>query len=215
MTVGIIVQARMTSKRFPGKVLETLLGKPVLQHVLERVKAVSNADVVVCAYPAADASRPIEDLCKSLNVVTFAGDEHDVLGRYWQAAKANCLDVVMRCTADCPFLNPAACGQVLELLLNDNRLDYASNIYPTRTFPKGLDCEAFTWRCLDSAHKVATDPYDREHVTPYIQRESGFNRGLIKQDVDESEMNLCIDYPEDIDRLEGLIAVGEYDVAKY
>lgn len=199
----------MTSKRFPGKVLAQLAGKPVLQRVLEQVKAVPGADLVICAYPAGEVSRPIEALCKTLDVRTFAGDEHDVLGRYWLAAKENGLDVIMRCTADCPFLEPSLCEKVLKLLLGDKNLDYTSNMYPTRTFPKGLDCEVFTWRCLDLTHASTTQPYDREHVTPYMQRSNAFNRGLISQDFDESEINLCVDYPEDIERIERLGKLSE------
>jgi len=206
--IGVIAQARMTSQRFPGKTIFPLCGKPVLQHVLERANRIEGVDIVICAFPEGEVSDPIRDICRKLDVATFAGPEHDVLKRYWQAANIYELDVIMRITGDCPMINPVVCADVLKLL-QDEGVDYASNVHPSRTFPKGYDCEVFTWECLDATHKLARSKYNREHVTAFMQKHDGIAKALLRQPIDESEVNLCVDFPEDIGRLEALIGANE------
>jgi spore coat polysaccharide biosynthesis protein SpsF (cytidylyltransferase family) len=202
--IAAIVQARMTSHRFPGKVMHPLMGKPVLQHVLRRALAIPSVQKVVCAFPDDEASEPILELCREMRVIAFAGDELDVLSRYYEAAKSCGATVIMRITADCPFIDPFLCELVLKLFEKEN-LDYCSNVHPHRTFPKGLDCEAFTFNCLEAAHSLAVDEYDREHVTPWMQRTPGLLVGNVTCKQDESDANYCIDYPGDIERLEAFV----------
>ena len=204
MITACIIQARMTSRRFPGKSLAILAGKPVLAHVLTRAKKIRGVDKIVCAFPEDDASLPILDLCRGERVIVFAGDEDDVLGRYYEAAKAVNADIIMRITADCPFIDPTICGLLLEKMKKDD-YDYMSNVYPERTFPKGHDCEAFTFNCLEAAYVTAEDPYEREHVTPWMQTTPGINRGALASKTDYSHINYCVDYPEDIKRIEAMI----------
>jgi len=202
--IGIIIQARMTSKRFPGKSMAYLAGKPVLAHVIERCKKVTLADKVVVAMPMDKKSEPMGDLCKELGVEPFYGPEKDVLTRYYLAATCFDLDPIMRITADCPFIDPIVCTEVL-LLLQSAELDYCSNVHPIRTYPKGLDCEAFTFDCLEAAHKLTRHMKHREHVTPFMQRHHDIKRACVRQKFDMSNENWCVDYEEDINRLEGII----------
>ena len=211
MPTGVIIQARMTSSRFPKKVTAMLAGKPVLQHVIERAKQIPGIDMVIVAVPAQEVSIPIYQIANALDVYCASGSETDVLGRYWDAASMYGLttkhSVIMRITSDCPLLSPLVAGEVLTMLkLKD--CDYASNSFPNRTYPKGLDAEAFTWESLDSAHQVATAPYDREHVTPWMQRTSGIKKTCVCQKRNDSEINWCVDYPGDIARLEEVIKAG-------
>jgi len=201
MTVAI-VQARMTSKRFPGKVVAPLLGKPVLQHVLERVKKIGVAKVI-CAFPEDPRSAPILKICRDMHVIAFAGPELDVLERYYLAAESVGADRIMRITADCPFLCPKTCDDVLSLSVKED-LDYCSNVYPERSFPRGLDCEVFTFDALEAAHLNAEDPLYREHVTTWMQRTPGLNIGTVKSKEDNGKLNYCVDYPFDIQRLEAI-----------
>jgi len=179
-------------------------GKPVLEHVLTRAKLISGIDKVVCAFPEDEASLPILNLCREMRVLAFAGDEDDVLGRYQEAAKDVKADIIMRLTADCPFIDPALCELVLEMLKKED-LDYASNVHPTRTFPKGFDCECFTMGCLEAASGEASDPYDREHVTPWMQNNKRLDIGTLAAKVNVSDINYCVDFPEDIKRLEDIL----------
>ena len=207
VTTGIIVQARMGSKRFPGKVLKPLAGKTVLERVLERCALVPFVDTVICCFPAADESIPIYQLCNSLGVACASGSENDVLGRYYDAATMYGIDTIVRITADCPFFDPVVAGEVLALLKAEN-LDYCSNVFPKRTYPKGFDVEAFSYDCLEVAHLLAKKPYDREHCTPFMQRKRGIRRANVRQKINQSELNLCIDFPSDISRIEKMMTDG-------
>ena len=168
MIVACIVQARMTSTRLPGKVMLPLAGEPVIRHVLRRCRKIEGVGRVVLAVPDSPASRPLEAEAMALDIACVRGPEHDVLARFHRAAMLVGADVVVRVTADCPLLDPVLCGDVLRPVL-EGRAAYASNVLP-RGYPKGMDCEAFTFTALNAAYRLATRDYDREHVTPWLQR---------------------------------------------
>jgi spore coat polysaccharide biosynthesis protein SpsF (cytidylyltransferase family) len=208
VTTGIIIQARMGSKRLPGKVLMPLAGKPVLERVIERAKLVPFVDTVIVAFPAMDESIPIYQLCNSLGIACASGSEDDVLGRYFDAATMYGIDTIVRITSDCPFFDPIVAGEVLALLKAEN-LDYCSNVFPKRTYPKGFDVEAFSYDCLEAAHIKAKAPHYREHTTIWMQKTRGIRRANVQQKVDRSGLNLCVDVPPDIERLEKMLAKAE------
>ena len=191
MTVACIVQARMTSTRLPGKMMLSLGGEPCIRHVLRRCQAISGIDVVICAVPEGSASDPIVREAKALKVRISFGPEHDVLGRFKIAAKSVQADVIMRVTGDCPLIDIDVCRRLLWLM--EAGVDYASNVMP-RGFPKGYDCEVFTWTALDLAYVRASTPHDREHVTPWMQR----NLNCVNLPGDgDLELNLCLDTLDD------------------
>lgn len=165
MRVVCIVQARMGSKRFPGKVLFPLNGHTVIGEVLTRCKAIPGVNEVVCAIPLGEAGLRAESekYCR-----VSAGPEDDVLGRYVIAAECFNADIIMRVTGDCPLISPQLCSAVLARR-QFAKADYCSNVHP-RTFTKGLDCEVFTREALNAADTHAKDAYDREHVTPWMVR---------------------------------------------
>ena len=208
MTTGIIIAARMTSHRFPGKPLVPLAGKPVLERVIERAKLVPFVDTVIVAFPADDASIPIYQLCNSLGVACASGSEDDVLSRIYDAATMYGIDTIVRVTGDSPFFDPIVAGEVLALLKAEN-MDYCSNVFPKRTYPKGFDVEAFSYDCLEAAHIKAKAPYYREHCTPWMQKTRGIRRANVQQKVNRSGLNLCVDTKEDIERLEKMLAKAE------
>lgn len=204
--VGVIIQARMTSNRFPGKSMAILHGKPVIQWTMERAKRIrvsakGEKPLVVLAVPDTDESEPMLVLADKLKVENFCGAEFNVLERYYSTARYFRFDYVIRITGDCPFIDPRVCSEVIQLLIW-RKLDYASNCFPERTYPKGLDCEAFTFDALEACQFSAESPYDMEHVTPWLQRTEGIKRACVKQKIDYSHKNWCVDYPEDIKRLE-------------
>ncbi|MBP9829248.1 MAG: aminotransferase class III-fold pyridoxal phosphate-dependent enzyme [Proteobacteria bacterium] len=161
-----LIQARMGSTRFPGKVLELLGTKPVLQWVVEAASRISIIDQVIVVTSDEQGDQKIVDWCQQHLVDVFRGSEGDVLDRFYQAALTHQADVIMRITADCPFLDHHIASQVLALV-STKQADYASNVLPA-TWPDGLDCEAFTFEALKKASINAKKPSDREHVTSYI-----------------------------------------------
>lgn len=168
MTTGVIVQARLGSTRLPGKVLMQMAGRTVLAWVLERCGAIPGIDGVCCAIPDGLADEDVAREARLCGVPVFRGTEHDVLYRYYRAAGAFGFDTVVRVTSDCPLIDPWLCARVLGML-SEGDVDYACNNLPP-SWPHGLDCEALSFDWLARAAKEAEEPYDREHVTPYVRR---------------------------------------------
>lgn len=167
MKTAVIVQARQTSTRLPGKVLLELGGRTVLSHVLERCQAIPGADIVCCAVPEGAEHDAVAQEAEACGAVVVRGPLDDVLARYLISAKAVGADVIMRITSDCPLIDPDLCGRVLAAVVGGGA-EYASNNMPP-SYPHGLDCEAFTYGLLTRAHNEAVTTEEREHVTPFIR----------------------------------------------
>lgn len=211
----IIVQARMGSKRFPGKILAPFLpafpggpDMPVLWHVLKRCLAVPKVYEVILATPYSAIHQEAWDLAIELGCGWSApkSNENDVLDRYYKTAKAADLgggDHIVRITADCPLIDPQVANEVITLHLAQ-QADYSCNIMP-RTYPKGFDCEVMTFDALEACWLMAKSAYDQEHVTPWLQRHTEIKRANLQQKINQSKVNLCVDYPGDIPRIKKLL----------
>ena len=163
-----LIQARMGSSRFPGKVLADLSGRPMLWHVVKRVRQARNVDQVVVATTNEAADDPIAQFCAQEGIDCFRGSEHDVLDRFYRAAKASGADVVIRVTADCPLIDPEVIDKVISRFERGD-CDYACNVFVRYTYPDGLDTEVFSFQALERAWREASKPSEREHVTPYLR----------------------------------------------
>ena len=201
--VVAVVQARMGSTRLPGKVLMPLAGEPMVTHVLHRAQAISGVDTVVAALPDLTEDDVLAATCQRSGALVIRGSAHDVLARYSKAAQATDAEIVVRLTADCPFLSPAISAHVLSRFGN---CDYASNTLE-RTYPRGLDTEVFTRRALDTANREASHPTEREHVTPFIyRRPDRFALMSVRNDYDRSDHRWTVDTADDM-----TFAVAVYD----
>ena len=204
-----IIQARMGSSRLPGKVLMKLGNKSVLARVIERVSAASELDQIIVATTVLEQDDAVSDEAKDLGVAVFRGDEQDVLSRYYHAAKQCQSDLVVRITSDCPLYDGALLDKMLveakQLLITEKRFDYMSNTIE-RTYPQGLDTEIFTLAALEKAHHAATSPYDREHVTPYIYKNSPelFRVKNFSNEIDLSSHRWTLDTAEDYEYISGI-----------
>jgi spore coat polysaccharide biosynthesis protein SpsF len=201
MTVGIILQARMGSTRLPGKVMLKILGKPLLELQIERLKRVPQVDRIIVATSMKDEEQPILDLVNGLKGVDlFRGSENDVLDRYFRAALFYKLDVIVRLTSDCPLIDPEVTYSVLKQFLSGSgRFEYVSNVFP-RTYPRGIDTEVFSFRALEIAHREATVESEREHVTPFIWKDRlRFPQENVCNAVDLSHFRWTVDTSEDFD----------------
>lgn len=202
---AVIVQARYGSTRLPGKVMKTLAGRTVLEHVLERCKAVPGADVVCCATTGLAADDSIADAAAALDVEVFRGSEDDVLNRYARTAAALDADIVLRVTSDCPLIDPAICGAVLSLRASVDA-DFACNNMPP-SWPHGLDCEVFTRGWLERADREATAPAEREHVGPYVRTHAAAKKANLPcPEQDLAGHGWTLDTPDDLAFLEKLFA---------
>ncbi len=165
-----IIQARMASSRLPGKVLKPIAGRPMLAWVVTRAQQAQEVDAVVVATTHHPSDDPVAAWCAQRRVPCYRGHPLDVLDRYYQAAQAYQADVVVRLTADCPFLDPSLVDEVLQRF-RSRGVDFAANRLPEpwgRTFPIGLDVEVMHQAALARAWREATEPHQREHVTPYF-----------------------------------------------
>jgi spore coat polysaccharide biosynthesis protein SpsF len=188
----------MTSTRLPGKVLKAVLGKSLLEYQIERLRRVKLADAVVIATTTNDTDQPIVDLCNQLTVSYYRGSEFDVLERYYQAALRYSIDVIVRVTSDCPLIDPKVINQVIQFYLeNLDRYDYVSNTL-SRTYPRGMDTEVFSFQSLQEAFQQATTSPEREHVTPFIYcHPQRYRLGEVSYPSNQSAHRWTVDTPED------------------
>lgn len=169
MRTVAVIQARTGSTRLPGKVLLPLLGEPVLTHVVRRVARARRLDAVVIATTVEPADDAIEDLARASGWSLVRGSESDLVARYLLAARRHGAEIVVRVTSDCPLIDPDVVDGVVAALA-DTGADYASNTLPPRTYPRGLDAEAFTIAALERVDREDLDPASREHATPFLYR---------------------------------------------
>jgi len=155
----------MTSTRLPGKVLMDVAGRPMLAQQLRRLKECEMADEIVVATTANPADQPVVELARREGIRWFCGSEQDVLARYVGAARQTNADVVVRVTADCPLIDPQVTDRIISQLVDHSvECDYASNVIE-RTYPRGLDVEAFFIDVLLRMDRLAKAQQGREHVT--------------------------------------------------
>jgi spore coat polysaccharide biosynthesis protein SpsF len=192
-----IIQARMSSTRLPGKVLLDLAGEPMLARVVERTRRSRTIDRVIVATTVESEDEPIVELCRSRGWTVSRGSRDDVLDRYYQAAVADGADPIVRITSDCPLIAPEIIDTVVKRL--DGTIDYASNINPRRTFPRGLDVEVFTFAALSAAWRDDREATGREHVTPFLYRHpERFRIALVESEKPEAACHRwSVDTPED------------------
>jgi spore coat polysaccharide biosynthesis protein SpsF len=225
-----IIQARMGSSRLPGKVLLDIAGKPMIQHVIERTKRAQTVDSVLVATTSDPSDDPIAAFATALNIPCYRGSLHDVLDRYYRAAKIHNAETIVRITADCPLIDPQVIDQTVALVCQPSTFnlqpsDFSCNRLPppfARTFPIGLDVEACTFAALERAWKESTEPFHREHVMPYIYEgthltsetphlaqgtsQRGFQIAQLHHLPDYGSLRWTVDTPEDLTFIRELFA---------
>jgi len=200
MNIVAIIQARMGSSRLPGKVSMDLGGETVLGRVVRRLQRSRHISKIVVATTTVPADEVIVAECDRLEVLCFRGSEHDVLDRYYQAARANAADALVRVTSDCPLIDPELVDETVEVF-RDEHADYASNVFP-RTYPRGLDTEVFSFDALDRAWREAREAHQREHVTPYLyEHPQIFKLASLSGAADYSRYRWTLDTLEDLELL--------------
>lgn len=196
-----LIQARMSSTRMPQKVMLSLVGRPLLYRIWERVKASKNSgEVVVITSESKDDDR-IEKFCKSENINCYRGHLTDLLDRHYQAGKLYNADAIVKIPSDCPLIDPAVIDEVIGFYMeNSGKYDYVSNLHPA-TYPDGNDVEVIDFRALEKSWLYAHKDFEREHTTPYIwENPEYFRIGNVKWDTGldySSSHRFTIDYEED------------------
>jgi spore coat polysaccharide biosynthesis protein SpsF len=192
--VTAIIQARMTSTRLPGKVLMEVMGRPLLSYQIERLRFSKRIDEIIIATTANKGDDPVAELAHKEGLKVFRGSEHDVLDRYYQAAKEFKIKHIMRLTADCPLIQPNICDRITFAYFQMG-CDY---LRTGPTFVEGLDCEIFSFRALDKAWKNANLKSEREHVTLYFRNHPElFAIKTVENETDDSKYRITVDQEDD------------------
>ncbi|MDD4990294.1 MAG: glycosyltransferase family protein [Candidatus Pacebacteria bacterium] len=196
--LGIIIQARVSSTRLPKKVLKPILGATTIEREIERVKKTKFCQKIILAIPDGKKDNALEIAGKKSRVLVYRGSEHDVLDRFYQAAKKFNLEHIVRITGDCPLFDWQICDEVINFYLQ-NKYDYVSNVRPP-TFPDGLDVEVFSFKALEKSWKNAKLKLEREHITLYIASHPEiFKIGNLKRSgKDLSALRLTLDESKDL-----------------
>jgi spore coat polysaccharide biosynthesis protein SpsF len=202
-----VVQARLRSTRLPGKALMTIAGRPMLAHVLARALAVPGVTETVLATTVSPEDDALVEVARTEGVASVRGSVEDVLDRFHAALRARPAAAIVRVTADCPLLDPAVSGAVVQdYLAHREDADYVSNIEPP-TFPDGLDTEIVSGAALERAWREARLPSDREHVTTYIRDKThGFRLRNIVHGQDLSAHRWTVDEPRDLEFVRAVYA---------
>lgn len=197
----------MTSTRMPGKILRPILGKPMLERLIERLRRARRLDDVWVATTTNAEDDPTEELARRLRAGCFRGSEFDVLDRVLNAAHAAHADLIVEITGDCPLIDPTVVDQLVETYFA-NQYDYVSNVLH-RTYPVGLDTQIFSTRVLERVAGSTNDPVDREHVSIYIyEHPELFSLHNVASGLPDGEelgrMRLTVDTPEDFALVEAI-----------
>lgn len=192
--VVAIIQARMGSTRLPGKVMKEICGKPVIFHVVNRLRGSRLIDRIMVATTVEPSDGVIERWCGENNVECHRGSMDDVLERYYEAARKAGAATIVRITADCPLIDPEIVDAVIDRF-SAGDCDHAGT---EATYPDGLDTEVFSFRALEKAFREARLASEREHVTPYIWKNREIFRVVgVRNAVDLSHMRWTVDDERD------------------
>lgn len=214
MRLIAVIQARLGSERLPGKVLKPLGDKPVLEHVVDRVRRSGAFDDVVVATTDRELDDPLAQAAQELGVKVARGSEQDVLSRFILAIDMVGADALARITADCPVIDPDLLAAMAERFATEG-CDYLSNAL-VRTYPRGLDAEFLTVEALRTAAAEGTEPHHREHVTPFIyQHRDRFRIVDFVDREDHSDWRWTLDTEEDYVLLRNLVEAARDDFAPY
>lgn len=209
MKIIAVTQARVGSTRLPAKILKEVNGVSLLETHLRRIlnsKRISSLKVATTNEEGVDRIVSIAD---KAGVAIHKGSVEDVLDRFYQTVKDEKPDYVLRLTSDCPLIDPSIIDQVIDLAVSSGA-DYVSNTLDV-TYPDGMDCECFKFSALEKAWNEATLKSDREHVTPYIWRNSTVKGGelfksvCLKNSEDWSDLRITVDTPEDFEVIKTVI----------
>jgi spore coat polysaccharide biosynthesis protein SpsF (cytidylyltransferase family) len=191
---GIILQSRFDSSRFFGKASKVIAGKPMLWHVINRLKSMNIPIIVATTNRSIDD--PIEQIAKKSDVLVFRGNTNDVLDRFYHCAKKFSLKKIIRITGDCPLIDPNESIKVLQKL--QKGFDYVG--LDDKTYPDGLDTEGFTFDTLEKTWLNAKLKSEREHVTSYIKKQPNqFSTYTIFLENNLSDLRWTVDYPDDLE----------------
>ncbi|AIQ95505.1 cytidylyltransferase domain-containing protein [Prochlorococcus sp. MIT 0604] len=215
MRIVATIEARMGSKRLPGKVLLKAKNKTMLEILVERLMSVKIIDEIVVATTTNNKDDEIVNVCDKINLKYFRGSEEDVFGRVIGAAKFAKADLVVQITGDCPIIDPNIVEQIINIY-KYNSVDCVGN-GAIRSYPDGMDAQVFSLSTLEKSYSMTDNKLDKEHVTRHILRNpeifSKINL-IAPPEIFFPELGLTLDEKDDYLLLKNIIE-NLYDKNKY
>ena len=195
--ITVMIQARIGSSRLPNKILEKIENKPMIWHVINRVKQIKSVQQIALITTKEKSDKVLLKIAEDEGIIGFAGSTDDVLDRHFQCALNIDADPIIRITSDCPLIDPFLVEDILQFYLS-NDFDYVSNtIIPT--YPDGLDAEIFSFNTLEKLVRHAKLHSEREHVTTAIPKNPQlFQFSNYKNKKDLSSFRWTVDRPKDL-----------------
>lgn len=200
------VEARMTSSRLPGKVLLPAGNKPMLEHLINRLKKVRSLNEIVLATTSNSTDDVLEQFAKNVGIAFYRGSEDDVMQRVIESAESVNADIVVEITGDCPIIDPLIIEQCIQTFLY-NKCDYVSNVIH-RSYPDGMDVQVFRLESLKKSALMTTDDLDHEHVSLHIRNHPGIFKQINLMptpDLYWPELGLTLDEKNDYILLKNII----------
>jgi len=205
-----LTQARVGSTRFPAKILQKIQGKSLLEIHLERIKKAKYVTQVIVATTNEKGASSIVEIARNAVVEVYQGSLEDVLDRFYQAANEYKPDYIVRLTSDCPLIDPQLIDKAIETIVQQ-QVEYVSNTL-AQEYPDGQDVEVMTFDALEMAWKQSKLLSEREHVTPYIWKNSDFKGGDLFKSINigspanYNNVRMTVDEPVDLDAIKVLIS---------
>jgi len=210
MKIVAITQARMGSTRLPGKILMQIQNQTLLELHVRRIQKSQKINELLVATTVDAEDEKTLGIAGKLGVPAYRGSVQDVLDRFYQALQGKSADYVVRLTSDCPLIDGQLIDKVIQFVI-DRNLDYGSNTL-NPTYPDGQDIEVFKYQAIEKAWKEANLLSEREHVTPYIWKNSSYKGGhLFASDNFEEgysfgHLRMTVDEQKDFDVINALIS---------
>lgn len=209
MSIGLIIFARLDSRRLPGKALREIAGRALLGHVLDRARRVPGGYPIVVATSTRALDDPIEGFAREEGAEVFRGATEDVAGRALACAEDHGFERFARITGDSPFFDPDLANRLVALSVDKN-LDLATNVFP-RSFPVGASVEVIATAALRRMVAATSLPDEREHLTRHFYRHPGRFRieNVSAGDSRNQGVRLAVDTEEDLARSEWMMGQAE------
>mgnify|MGYP001159963018 FL=1 len=204
LNITAIIQARLGSTRFPGKVLKKINKKTALEIIYLRLKQSKLLDDIIFAIPHNKKEKNLKDFLKKKKYKFFIGSKNNVLDRYYKCAKKYKSNIIVRVTGDCPVIDAKLVDEAIDKFKN-GKADILTNCNPP-TYPDGLDISVFNFESLFSAWKNAKTNFDKEHVVPFLLKNSKYKKINITHDEDLNLERWTLDEPEDLVVLNNIFA---------
>ena len=206
MKIVATIEARMTSSRLPGKVLLPANGKPMLEHLINRLMSVPSLNEIVLATTVNSSDDCLVEVASKKGVACYRGSENDVMDRVIRAADSVQAEIVVEITGDCPVIDPQIIEHHIRMFLH-NDCDYITNAQ-IESYPGGMDTQVYRLSTLKKSATMTDDALDHEHVTLHIRKNPGLFRHLYliaPPDLTWPDLHLTLDEPKDYELIRNVI----------